>query len=148
MGGGRGVSGLQIKTVPCRFVPVTRCHYRKFGLASNCRLNLIQFDLYLTRIERYHGKNFVVDSNPRSRSYQAPRCPSPDTRRLASRVPDVAQGENWWRNVYTRRFAATYTCTRACAHTRLLASRVRVYVAGDPVLVRGTRHGIGPEVEG
>lgn len=95
----------------------------RVGIKLSFKSNSVSsFDLDLSHIERYHGKNIIVDSSPRLRLYHASRCSSPNIRRLTPRVPDVTQGANWWRNVYTRRFAATYTCTRACAHTRLLAS--------------------------
>lgn len=120
------MSGIQIKTVPCRFVPVTKCHYRKFGLASNCRLNLIQCRVSISIWVILNDITAKISSWIRALVYicttRRSRCSSPNIRRLTPRVPDVAQGANWWRNVYTRRFAATYTCTRACAHTRLLAS--------------------------
>lgn len=44
--GEAGQRDVLIKTVPCRFVPVTRRHYRKFRSALNCRLNLIQLQKF------------------------------------------------------------------------------------------------------
>lgn len=122
-----GQRDVLIKTVPCRFVPVTRHYYRKFGLALNCRWNLIQLRKFslsisiLTPLDDIAAGISILRTRPPPFVPRA-AVPYPDAWGLTSRIPDVLRGENWWRDMYTRRFAATYTCTRACAHTRLLAS--------------------------